>query len=68
MWTNNRRIIKEKHENNNQVDVAAVWVYGKVDPGWYMAKSTWDSKYAEHLRQLGYAVKRSADKPTEIPD
>jgi hypothetical protein len=46
-------------------DTTAVWVSGKVHPGWYMAKGIWNEAYAKHLESLGYRVKRSVEKPTE---
>jgi len=33
-----------------------MWVYGKAEPGWYLAKGTWDETLAAHWRSLGYQV------------
>lgn len=33
-----------------------MWVYGKSEPGWYIAASVWSDKIAEHWRSLGYEV------------
>ena len=41
----------------------AVWAYGKVEPGWYMACLRWRKKEAERLRDMGYEVKQSKRKP-----
>ena len=41
----------------------AMWVYGKVEPGWYVAKSIWSDWCAERLRELGYDVVRSVQRP-----
>ena len=48
-------------ENTSQ-DPTAVWAYGKVEPGWYMAKAIWRQSYADHLKELGYRVERSIGK------
>jgi len=40
-----------------------LWVMGKREPGWYMAKWAWDGAWAEHLRGLGYEVRQSEEKP-----
>lgn len=40
-----------------------IWVYGKVEPGWYLACQGWTEWYAEHLKSLGYCVERSFAKP-----
>lgn len=45
------------------IDPTAVWAYGIKEPGWYMAKAIWNEEYAQHLRELGYRVKRSINKP-----
>jgi hypothetical protein len=45
-------------------DLTCVWVYGKVEPGWYVAKRVWSQAYAEHLQSLGYRVERSKNKPS----
>lgn len=47
------------------VDPTAVWVFGKVSPGWYCAKSIWDENYAARLESFGYRVRRSVKKPQE---
>jgi hypothetical protein len=39
------------------------WVFGKVDPGWYMACGAWNEEWARHLESQGYRVKRSGVKP-----
>ena len=42
----------------------SVWVWGKVEPGWYMAKYKWDDWYAAHLRKLGYKTAKSIYCPS----
>lgn len=39
------------------------WVYGKVEPGWYIARWTWDPEWATRLIYHGYRVERSIAKP-----
>lgn len=46
-----------------QGDPTKTWVYGKVEPGWYVARGVWSESWADHLKSLGYRVVRSADKP-----
>jgi hypothetical protein len=53
--------------NVNNTDQTKVWLYGKIDKGWYVAKWLWDANYAKDMEVLGYQVKRSKEKPTEIP-
>jgi len=48
-------------------DPNKVWAYGKVTPGWYVAKCIWDKNYAAHLQELGYSVCRSIDMPKGGP-
>jgi hypothetical protein len=43
------------------------WVYGKKNPGWYMARWMWVASYSEHLQSLGYSVVSSVDKPEGKP-
>jgi hypothetical protein len=50
---------------SSPLDPTAVWVFGKISPGWYMAKSVWDKAYAEHLQSIGYEVMRSVKNPGE---
>lgn len=40
-----------------------VWVMGKTNPGWYIARWTWDQDYADKLRKLGYEVRQSNAMP-----
>ncbi len=40
-----------------------VWVCSKVNPGWYVAKWTWDLAYAQDLERIGYQVQKSVDEP-----
>jgi len=40
-----------------------LWVFGKVEPGWYCAMGRWDAEWAKHLESLGYQVQRSINKP-----
>jgi len=47
-------------DNNNP---NKTWAYGKAETGWYVAHSTWNEKYADHLRSLGYEVRQSIKKP-----
>lgn len=42
-----------------------VWVYGKSNPGWYIASWVWSQKYADKLRTLGFEVRQSVSQPTE---
>lgn len=43
-----------------------VWVFGKVEPGWYMARAVPDRQYADHLKSLGYQVQVSPAKPDVV--
>ena len=43
--------------------VAKTWVFGKVQPGWYVAMNGWSDAYAKHLREQGYKVEMSVEKP-----
>lgn len=45
------------------VDPTSVWVNGKVEPGWYMARAIWNKQYAEDIRALGYEVERRRMHP-----
>lgn len=45
---------------------AKTWVFGKVEPGWYVAMNGWNDSYASQLRALGYRVEMSTTKP-EVP-
>lgn len=47
--------------------VTATWVYGKVHPGWYMARCIWVTEYSDDLKAMGYDVEMSAEKPTRSP-
>lgn len=38
-------------------------VFGKVEPGWYVAMNGWHDSYANDLRALGYRVEMSVTKP-----
>jgi hypothetical protein len=51
-------------------DGMCTWVYGKVEPGWYMARGTWSADYAEDLRRMGYTVVAATafEKPKQIPE
>lgn len=49
-----------------QGDPTMTWVYGKTEPGWYVARWIWKADYAAELEALGYRVVRSKDKPTEV--
>lgn len=40
------------------------WVFGKAQPGWYVARWIWNGEYARHLESLGYKVERSVEKPS----
>ena len=40
-------------ENN---DPTKTWVYGKAQPGWYVARAIWVECYADELRAMGYRV------------
>lgn len=44
-------------------DTTKVWVFGKVQPGWYVARWMWNKEYAEYLVSLGYQVERSINSP-----
>lgn len=44
-------------------DTTKVWAFGKVQPGWYVAKWVWNQAYASHLETLGFKVQRSINKP-----
>lgn len=46
-------------------DPMSVWVFGKVEPGWYMAAWVWNDQYAKRIESLGYRVMRSQGKPTD---
>jgi hypothetical protein len=52
---------------SNQVGTARVWVYGKSEPGWYVACAKPDVSYANEVRAMGYSVAVQPDKPTEVP-
>lgn len=41
-----------------------MWVLGKIDKVWYMAKWVWDEKLAEHWVESGYEV--ANHKPVKI--
>lgn len=36
-----------------------MWVYGKIEPGWYLAAAVWSEIIAGHWRSLGYQVERT---------
>ena len=44
------------------------WVYGKVEPGWYIAKWTWDEKWADNLKSKGYSVTNNIRDTMLHPD
>ena len=44
-------------------DSTAVWAYGLVEPGWYVAAWIWNEDYANHLQSLGYRTERSVKEP-----
>ena len=48
-----------------QSDPTMTWVWGKVEPGWYVARWIWKADYAAELEAQGYQVIRSVEKPTE---
>lgn len=48
-------------QQNN--DPSMTWVFGKVQPGWYVARWIWNKEYADHLETLGYRVMKSVTKP-----
>jgi hypothetical protein len=54
-------------EKEPQGDPTMTWVYGKVEPGWYIAREIWTEEYARHLKALGYDVERSVGKPKRKP-
>jgi hypothetical protein len=54
-------------EKEPQGDPTMTWVYGKVEPGWYIAREIWTEEYARHLKTLGYDVERSVGKPKRKP-
>jgi hypothetical protein len=39
------------------------WVFGKAQPGWYVARWTWNKVDADRWEALGYKVQRSIEKP-----
>ena len=39
------------------------WVYGKVEPGWYLAMWGVFDEYIKHLRELNYEVIVGSKKP-----
>lgn len=45
-------------------DGTKVWVMGKAEPGWYVARWEWNKAYADHLTSIGYEVRQSIEKPT----
>lgn len=45
------------------VDPTKTWVYGKTEPGWYCARTTWDGPWAKELEAKGYQVRRSIESP-----
>jgi hypothetical protein len=47
--------------------VGGVWVNGKSQSGWYLAKQLWDAVYAKHLESLGFEVKQSTVNPESVP-
>lgn len=49
--------------NATSNDSTKTWVYGKVEPGWYVARCVWDESYARNLESLGYLVERSQENP-----
>jgi hypothetical protein len=44
-----------------------MWVYGKVEPGWYCARKAWDTNWANHLVSLGYRVRSSKEDQYDYP-
>lgn len=53
---------------SESTDPTKVWVYGKIEKGWYIARCRWNQEYARHLQKdLGYQVVRSIEKPEIQP-
>ena len=48
-------------------DMTCLWVYGKVQPGWYCARWLWNESDAKRWTALGYRVMRSQNKPEDLP-
>jgi hypothetical protein len=44
-----------------------MWVYGKVEPGWYCASARWNTRWANHLVSLGYRVRRNKGDRYDYP-
>lgn len=47
--------------------IPCVWIYGKAEPGWYVARWLPDPILEEHWKRLGYAAVTQATKPDWIP-
>lgn len=42
-----------------------VWIYGKAEPGWYVAATIASKQFADDMEVAGYQVRRQYNKPVE---